>query len=158
MSKQCEIVQDLLPLYVDSVCSEASAELVKEHVASCDGCREAYRKMAENTNEDVLQEEKKTVMVWYKRRVCEVIAWICGGAAALFCFLFSFPILLFTLYPYSPIGILGYIISVVGVGIMTVWKKNRILKLVFGILLMLPIVTLVGILIAMGMGWLHFPG
>ena len=32
MSKQCEIVQDLLPLYVDGACSEASAEMIKEHL------------------------------------------------------------------------------------------------------------------------------
>ena len=158
MNKQCEIIQDLLPLYVDGVCSEASTELVQGHMDSCDICRKAYEKMTEHTNEDILQEEKKTVMVRYKRRVCEVIAWICGVAVALFCVLFSFPVLLFTFYPYSPVGIILYIISTVGVGILTLWKKNRVLKLVFGILLAIPIVVFVMVLISIGMGWLHFPG
>ena len=35
MDKQCEIVQDLLPLYVDSACSESSAAMVKEHMETC---------------------------------------------------------------------------------------------------------------------------
>ena len=35
MNKQCEIVQDLLPLYVDGACSESSAEMVREHLESC---------------------------------------------------------------------------------------------------------------------------
>lgn len=37
--KECEIVQDLLPLYLDRVCSPASAALVEEHLASCEECR-----------------------------------------------------------------------------------------------------------------------
>ena len=35
MSKQCDIVRDILPLYVDGACSEASAEMVKEHLNAC---------------------------------------------------------------------------------------------------------------------------
>lgn len=37
--KRCEIVRDLLPLYVDGVASEESAGLIREHVAGCDQCR-----------------------------------------------------------------------------------------------------------------------
>lgn len=40
MSKlNCEIVKDLLPLYADKVCSKASEEAVKEHIAECDECK-----------------------------------------------------------------------------------------------------------------------
>ena len=38
MSKQCDIVRDILPLYVDGACSEASAEMVKEHLNACADC------------------------------------------------------------------------------------------------------------------------
>ena len=34
----CDVVRDLLPLYVDSVCSEESRALVEEHTASCPEC------------------------------------------------------------------------------------------------------------------------
>ena len=30
MNRQCEIVQDLLPLYVDDICSPASREMIAE--------------------------------------------------------------------------------------------------------------------------------
>lgn len=34
----CDIIQDLLPLYVDDVCSEKSKELVDSHIQYCDEC------------------------------------------------------------------------------------------------------------------------
>ncbi|MFK0522314.1 zf-HC2 domain-containing protein [Paenibacillus illinoisensis] len=36
---KCEIIKDLLPLYVDEVCSEASRQFIEEHLAACDSCR-----------------------------------------------------------------------------------------------------------------------
>lgn len=62
MSKQCEIVQDILPLYVDGVCSKASTEMVKEHLVSCANCNEIYKKMLSHANEDLLHEESKGVI------------------------------------------------------------------------------------------------
>jgi hypothetical protein len=37
---QCDIIKDLLPLYVDNVCSEASRKMVEAHLAECGNCRE----------------------------------------------------------------------------------------------------------------------
>ncbi len=37
--RECEIVGDLLPLYLDGVCSPASAALVEAHLAACEDCR-----------------------------------------------------------------------------------------------------------------------
>ena len=62
MTKQCEIVQDLLPLYVDGACSEASAEMIKEHLETCADCRAIYEQMRSHTNEDILQKEKDGVI------------------------------------------------------------------------------------------------
>ena len=39
MSKQCKIVEDLLPLYHDGVCSDESRQMVDEHLAQCENCR-----------------------------------------------------------------------------------------------------------------------
>ena len=36
---QCEVIQDLLPLYVDNCCSEVSREIVGEHLEQCEECR-----------------------------------------------------------------------------------------------------------------------
>lgn len=38
----CEVIKDLLPLYVDGVLSEDSRKLVEEHLQSCKECREYY--------------------------------------------------------------------------------------------------------------------
>ncbi|MCA1063928.1 zf-HC2 domain-containing protein [Rossellomorea sp. AcN35-11] len=35
----CEIIEDLLPLYHDEVCSEESRKMVDEHLAGCEQCR-----------------------------------------------------------------------------------------------------------------------
>ncbi len=35
----CEIVRDLLPLYADNICSEASRKEVEEHIKTCDSCK-----------------------------------------------------------------------------------------------------------------------
>lgn len=35
----CEIINDILPLYLDGVVSTATKEMVEEHLSSCDSCR-----------------------------------------------------------------------------------------------------------------------
>ena len=41
----CNIIKDLLPLYVDECCSGESAELVREHLVKCPDCRKACEQM-----------------------------------------------------------------------------------------------------------------
>ena len=36
----CDIIRDILPLYLDDVVSNATREMVEEHLKSCDSCRE----------------------------------------------------------------------------------------------------------------------
>ena len=38
MDNACDVVRDLLPLYVDGVCSEGSRQLAEEHIKSCPSC------------------------------------------------------------------------------------------------------------------------
>lgn len=68
MSKQCDIVQDLLPLYVDGACSEASTEMIKGHIETCADCRAVYEQMCSHTNEDILQKEKDGVVKRHERK------------------------------------------------------------------------------------------
>ena len=42
MKLNCAIVQDLLPLYADDLCSDETTEAVRAHLAECDDCRRAY--------------------------------------------------------------------------------------------------------------------
>lgn len=41
----CNVVMDLVPLYVDDCCSEESSKLVKEHLENCESCRKTYSAM-----------------------------------------------------------------------------------------------------------------
>ena len=45
MKYPCETIRDLLPLYIDSVCSDASREIVEEHLADCEPCRDCLEAM-----------------------------------------------------------------------------------------------------------------
>lgn len=44
----CDIIQDLLPLYYDDICSEASRELMEEHLAGCADCRASLVQVKSN--------------------------------------------------------------------------------------------------------------
>ena len=46
----CEIIKDLLPLYVDKLVSEETKNIVEEHIEECDNCK--------STLEDINPEEK----------------------------------------------------------------------------------------------------
>lgn len=41
----CNVIKDLIPLYIDGCCSEESAQLVREHIESCDACRKLFEEM-----------------------------------------------------------------------------------------------------------------
>ncbi|MBR3276935.1 MAG: zf-HC2 domain-containing protein [Eubacterium sp.] len=43
--KTCELVRELLPLYIEGDLSPASSEIVKEHLAECADCRSLYEQM-----------------------------------------------------------------------------------------------------------------
>lgn len=68
MNNSCEIVRDLLPLYYDRACSNASRELVREHLDSCPACADIYRQLQNDapaeqlsfeTDETFLRQAKK---------------------------------------------------------------------------------------------------
>lgn len=42
---KCNVIKDLIPLYIDDCCSEESSALVKEHLESCAECKELYEDM-----------------------------------------------------------------------------------------------------------------
>ncbi len=46
---KCGIVQDLLPLYCDNVCSEDTRQAVEEHLLSCPDCKKRLERMEEQS-------------------------------------------------------------------------------------------------------------
>ncbi len=71
MEKTCEIIKDLLPLYIDGVCSEDSKNAVEEHIKTCEDCKrelEDYRgeiSAVERQEEEVI---KKISSRWKKSK------------------------------------------------------------------------------------------
>lgn len=41
----CNVISDLLPLYIDKACSEQSEDLVESHLQSCEKCQKLYNEM-----------------------------------------------------------------------------------------------------------------
>lgn len=48
MKNNCEIVQDLLPMYVEGLTSESSNQFVEEHIDSCPECLNYYKTIKED--------------------------------------------------------------------------------------------------------------
>lgn len=58
MNISCEIIRDLLPLYVDEVCSGDSRDLVENHLAGCENCRAELNDMKDDLpQQKVIAEE-----------------------------------------------------------------------------------------------------
>ncbi len=58
----CEIITDLLPLYIDGVCGEETKGYVKEHLETCDSCSQKYRYMTADVAEppmSLTEDEKR---------------------------------------------------------------------------------------------------
>lgn len=53
---KCEIIRDLMPLYLDACCSEGSRKLVEEHIKECESCRILLKQMQQ---ELVIGEEEQ---------------------------------------------------------------------------------------------------
>ena len=56
----CNIVKDLIPLYIDGCCSEESKKIVKEHIESCDACKTILADMNAPTDVTVISAAPKT--------------------------------------------------------------------------------------------------
>lgn len=53
MKYSCDIIQDLLPLYLDGVCSEESKKAVETHLSECSACKEFYAVMRETDGMEI---------------------------------------------------------------------------------------------------------
>ena len=62
----CNVIKDLLPLYLDQCCSQESAALVSEHLDLCEGCRKTYDQMRQTCQS--VDEKLKPVLL---RRVSD---------------------------------------------------------------------------------------
>ena len=52
MKLSCDVIQDLLPLYHDGVCSQESKRIVEEHIATCAACKDVLHGLKEELAPD----------------------------------------------------------------------------------------------------------
>lgn len=66
MKLNCNVVYDLLPLYVDEICSEDSKKLVEEHLEECEACKKKCKDMKgviiEEENKGELKENEEQII------------------------------------------------------------------------------------------------
>lgn len=41
----CNVIEDLIPLYIDNTCSKESSELIEEHIKTCESCTKLLQTM-----------------------------------------------------------------------------------------------------------------
>lgn len=58
MKVSCNVIQDLLPLYHDGVCSEESRQIVQEHIATCAQCKDYLHSLKEDAAPDKVDAAK----------------------------------------------------------------------------------------------------
>ena len=72
MKLNCNVIHDLLPLYVDRICSDESRELVDEHLAGCRDCSVLLKQMRSTEIENDLKSETENVILrqanFFKRK------------------------------------------------------------------------------------------
>ena len=67
MKYQCEIVRDLMPLYLDDIASEQSRQMVEAHLSECKECSALFSQMKNDELEIKVKEEKTDVIARQKK-------------------------------------------------------------------------------------------
>ncbi len=65
--KQCNVIADLLPLYLDGVCSEDSKSLVESHLSECEGCRSLLQNLKSTETDGLFDQQKANVITGQKK-------------------------------------------------------------------------------------------
>lgn len=62
----CNIIKDLLPSYVDGICSEDTVELIEEHLHTCDDCKK-YLAMMKTDYAETIPEPDRAAIAPFKK-------------------------------------------------------------------------------------------
>ena len=66
---KCEVVRDLLPMYIDDLCSEQTCQEIKEHMQHCQDCKNKLEEMNLPVETAIEEEEKKEVSIEPMKKV-----------------------------------------------------------------------------------------
>ena len=69
MRLPCKVVEDLLPIYHDEVCSEETKEIVEEHLLCCDSCAQKLKFIEEDINIPKQDREAVNILKYIKKEM-----------------------------------------------------------------------------------------
>lgn len=64
---KCDIVRDLIPMYIEKLCSDETASEVKAHIETCDECRALLDKQSENITPEIKNEAAQKEVQPFKK-------------------------------------------------------------------------------------------
>lgn len=74
-NRDCKIVQDLLPNYIEKLTDEVTNEYIEEHIATCSECANALKAMTEDIHiEELDQDREINYLKGIRKRVKRTIA------------------------------------------------------------------------------------
>lgn len=88
MRNECNIIQDILPLYIENIASEDSVSFVDEHVEKCEKCRllldsmRASAAVEENYKSNNIQEDSLPLQALKKKMTKKKVLTIIGSSFA----------------------------------------------------------------------------
>lgn len=69
----CDVINDLLPSYVDRLTSEKSNEIIKEHLENCENCNSTYFAMLSDDESAVINVEEQKILKKTKNKIAKII-------------------------------------------------------------------------------------
>lgn len=67
----CNIVKDLMPLYIDGIVSDETAGEIQEHIEQCNECQEEYKALTQNltlpSNTNIQQENSRALKAFSRK-------------------------------------------------------------------------------------------
>ena len=67
MKYDCELVRDLIPLYIDDVASGSSRRIVEEHLDECPDCQKFIGRLRNDETESLIEAEREEVIAGQRR-------------------------------------------------------------------------------------------
>lgn len=62
MKYECDVIEDLLPLYKDGACSEASTRAVEEHIKECPKCAKILNALEDTKIDELIVRERDNII------------------------------------------------------------------------------------------------
>lgn len=65
----CNVINDLLPLYQDGLCSNESRQMIEEHIESCEECKKSLYRMGEDfsfevdTDAEIIKQVRRRIQI-----------------------------------------------------------------------------------------------